>query len=494
MRRERHLVILVDAGAPLDVVDVEIASLRNWAGVDASIAIVLFGERAGWVPPGSVLAGSAVARGIRKSSRPALDEALELAASSQPHAVATLLASEPRDGWQERVGAVPILECVTIAREPPPAVGSGRLGALFRGEHLAIALRWIVRELVDRTWACACGEVRIYPDDVGEACPSCNAPSDVPPRLRVGERVVLLVPGARLYPHHVGGELAFDRVVAELDGVPRRDGEISIDGVTAQIRTSAPAAIERKASLRFRPTPLRALGDRCDGCDGPLVPPVAHAPPDPRRFCARCVEGESRCDFCATPIGERASVWPDGRKACRDCWTTAMTRSEDLDSVAAMARAWMKKRLSMEMPDCPIRFEHAAAIARMHGRVFTAVKGFNARPIGFFRKPIYEPAGLFIEHPMPRSIAYGVVVHELTHLWQWHNWPRDLALTLTEGLAMWVEYQALLDAGAIHAARDAERYGDPVYGLGFRVALAVEKDVGFDRVKDRMQHVAALRA
>jgi hypothetical protein len=130
----------------------------------------------------------------------------------------------------------------------------------------------------------------------------------------------------------------------------------------------------------------------------------------------------------------------------------------------------------------------------MHGRVFTAVTGFNARPIGFFRKPIDAPAGLFIEHAMPRSIAYGVVTHELTHLWQWHNWPRELALTLTEGLAMWVEYQALLDAGAIHAARDAERYGDPVYGLGFRVALAVEKDVGFDRVKDQMQHVAALRA
>jgi hypothetical protein len=496
MRAERNMTVLVDAAVPLELVDEHLASVRAWSGDAVSIAIVLFGQRAGWAPASGALAGSAVARGIRKAPRPALGDALELARERRPHAIVTLLASEPTDGWVERLVAldVPILACVTMAREPPAAIGSGRLGALFRGEHLGVALRWVVRELVDRTWACACGAVRIYPGDIGAACASCNAPSDVPPRLRVGRHVVLLVPGARLYPHHVGAELAFDRVVAELDGVPRRDGEIAFGGVTAQIRTSAPSSIERKSSLRFRPTPLRALGDRCDGCEGPLLAPFGHAPPDPRRFCARCLASESRCDFCATPVGERGNVWPDGRKACRDCWTTAMTRAEDLDELTAMARAWMKKRLGMEMPDCPIRFEHAAAIAHMHGRTFTAVKGFNARPIGFFRKPIDAPAGLFIEHPMPRSIAYGVVTHELTHLWQWHNWPRELALTLTEGLAMWVEYQALLDAGAIHAARDAERYGDPVYGLGFRVALAVEKDVGFDRVKDQMQHVAALRA
>jgi hypothetical protein len=482
--KQRRVLVLVDAAAPLEVVDAQIAEVRAWADA-ASLGVVLFGERAGWAT--GALNSSAVARGVRKSSRPALHEALALAQADAPHAIVTLLASEPADGWMDRMPDVAVLACVAMTREPPAAIGCGRLGAPFRSEHLGLALRWVVRELVDRTWSCACGAVRVYPDDVAVACPSCGAASEVPPRVRVGDRVILLVPGARVYPHHVGAELAFDRVVAELDGVPRADGEMTIGGLTAIIRTSAPAPA--KVHARFRPTPLRALGDRCDACEGPLVEPVAHVAPDPRRFCARCVAGESRCDFCGTPIGDRGNVWPDGRKACRDCWTTAMTRAEDLESLATMARAWMKKRLGMEMPECPIHFEHAAAIARMHGRAFTPVRGFNARPIGFFRKPMFEPAALFIEHAMPRSIAYGVVAHELTHLWQWHNWPREAPLPLIEGLAMWVEYQALLDVGAIHAARDAERYGDPVYGLGFRIALAVEKDVGFDAVKTRMPFV-----
>jgi hypothetical protein len=485
--KQRRVLVLVDAAAALDVVDAQIAEVRAWAAADTvSLGVVLFGERAGWAT--GALNGSAVARGVKKSSRPALNEALALAKEDGPHAIVTLLASEPADGWIDRMPDAAVLACVAMSREPVAAIGCGRLGAPFRSEHLGLALRWAVRELVDRTWSCACGAVRVYPNDVAAACPSCNAASQVPPRVRVGDRVILLVPGARVYPHHVGAELAFDRVVAELDDFPRRDGEITIGGTKAVVRTSAPAPA--KVHARFHPTSLRALGDRCDACEGPLVEPVAHIAPDPRRFCARCVTSESRCDFCATPIGDRGNVWPDGRKACRDCWTTAMTRAEDLEALATMARAWMKKRLGMEMPDCPIHFEHAATIARMNGRAFTPVRGFNARPIGFFRKPMFEPAALFIEHAMPRSIAYGVVSHELTHLWQWHNWPRDAALPLIEGLAMWVEYQALLDVGAIHAARDAERYGDPVYGLGFRIALAVEKDVGFDAVKSRMPFVA----
>ena len=144
--------------------------------------------------------------------------------------------------------------------------------------------------------------------------------------------------------------------------------------------------------------------------------------------------------------------------------------------------------MNMILPDCPVGLEHAASIARMNGRTFVPQPGFTPRLIGFFAASLATGAtAVFVEQGTPRSIAYGVVVHELTHLWQWHNWPRDRPRVFTEGLAMWVEYHALLDAGAIHAARHAELYGDPVYGLGFRIALAAERDVGFDAVDGRLR-------
>ena len=136
-----------------------------------------------------------------------------------------------------------------------------------------------------------------------------------------------------------------------------------------------------------------------------------------------------------------------------------------------------------------VRFEHAAAIAAMHGVDFVPQPGHTARPIGFYVPPPLGGPLVYIEHGTPRAIAYGVLVHELTHAWQWANWPREAARTLVEGLAMWAEYQALLAEGAIHAARHAERYGDPIYGLGFRLALEVEQRLGAEYVKHRLHEV-----
>ena len=99
-----------------------------------------------------------------------------------------------------------------------------------------------------------------------------------------------------------------------------------------------------------------------------------------------------------------------------------------------------------------------------------------------------------VEHATPASQAYGVLVHELTHAWQSRGWPEVKDLTLIEGLALWAQYQALLACGAIFAAKEIELRGDPVYGLGFRIALEVERKVGFHRVKDELARVSVVRS
>jgi hypothetical protein len=516
--RPRRLVLLVDGSASHDLVDREVASWRSWAtDTDLVLARIVFGRRAGWVPDEVMLvAGSAVARGVGVVDRPALGEALALADARGADALVVALALDPEPGWESSLDAsVRFRACVALSSEPARALGHGYLGAPFRGEHFGLALRWLTRELCDRTFACTCGAWRVYPDDATSPCPECDSPADVPARLRIGERVILMTPGARVYPHHLGRPLDYERPVRVLDDVPRQEGTLDLEGVVATIRVRSPSRVAARAR-RFRPPPLRAFADRCAACEGPLVldggrppkppaagagsgcatnlPPTHHEAPDPRWFCGPCVHADPRCDFCLVPLGKTPrNVWPDGRKACADCWSTAVTSTGELASLAAMARAWMQKRLKMEMPDCPCSLEHAAAIAKMHGRTFAPLPGFNPRTTGFFRKPVAGNAQrIFLEHGTPRSMAYGVLAHELTHLWQWHNWSHDRAATLVEGLAMWVEYHALLDAGAIFAARHSERYGDAVYGLGFRIALAAEKESGFDAVKTRMHDITSV--
>jgi hypothetical protein len=345
--RPRRIVLAIDAGGPLEVVAREVDEWRQWATTgsmdDLSAGIVVYGRRATWVPETTAtLAGSAAVRGAGVAPEPALHEALGLVAAAEPDALVTLLAREPASGWEDALGGVRahFRACVNLSREPAGALGRGHLGAPFRGEHIALALRWVTRELYDRTWRCRCGAVRVYPNDLEGACSSCGAAAEVPPRLRIGDRVVLMTPNARLYPHHVGRPLAFDGPLAELDGIARRAGAVSIAGVDAEIRTEAPSPPAPQAHptrQRFRPPRLHAVPGQCHACDGALVGPALHRPPDPRRFCATCAAAEARCDFCNVPTGPtRGTTWPDGRTACRDCWTTAVTDAKALQALGAM--------------------------------------------------------------------------------------------------------------------------------------------------------------
>jgi DNA-binding helix-hairpin-helix protein with protein kinase domain len=56
------------------------------------------------------------------------------------------------------------------------------------------------------------------------SCWSCAQPLELPPRMRLGESVVLLTPETRLYPHHLGSRRLYDfrRPIAEAFGDPLR--------------------------------------------------------------------------------------------------------------------------------------------------------------------------------------------------------------------------------------------------------------------------------
>ena len=394
---------MVDVNAPLLCVEQELAAFRAWAPSGLSLEAILFGRSASWLPEGVSLSRSAVSAGVIGSTAPSLSSALQLANARPPDALLVALASEPAPGWHEHLGSLPDFKAVTtFGAQPAAAVGQGVLGAPFHGQHLGLALRWLSCELHDRTWTCTCGAFRVL--GRARACATCGSVA-LPRVVDVGGRELALTPSAHIYPHHLGRQLSFDAPPVEIEGVVA-DGPLTIEGIEATVRSGA----RRKSSGPVE-APLRSQPDRCAACAGPLVPPIKYEPPDPRRFCATCATSPLRCDFCDVPVGTVSSRWPDGRKACRECWTTAVNDVRVLESLADRASSWMLRTLNMNPGPCPVRFEHAAAIARLNGLPFSPQPGYTPRPIGFYVPP---PAGgplAFIEHGTPQGIAYGVVVH-----------------------------------------------------------------------------------
>ena len=94
---------------------------------------------------------------------------------------------------------------------------------------------------------------------------------------------------------------------------------------------------------------------------------------------------------------------------------------------------------------------------------------------------------VFIMSDLNRDKFFGVAVHELTHAWQMENAPRDQDLVIREGFASWVAYKILQMDGALIAASDIHDMADPVYGVGFKLMLDLEKTLGEKGVIERMK-------
>lgn len=103
---------------------------------------------------------------------------------------------------------------------------------------------------------------------------------------------------------------------------------------------------------------------------------------------------------------------------------------------------------------------------------------------------LYRWAGshnIYVMTDLNRDKFFGVAVHELTHAWQMENVPQDQDLVIREGFASWVAYKVLQMDGALIAASDIHDMADPVYGVGFKLMIDLEKTLGEKGVVERMK-------
>jgi len=239
-----------------------------------------------------------------------------------------------------------------------------------------------------------------------------------------------------------------------------------------------------------------AHAERCASCGIPLSGRSWESEMWPgRKFCDACYSKRDQCYFCAMPVLQGGFRYHDGRVACDACRSTAFDDTSRLPDLDRDARAWLQEHLALFLrpPEVvPVHLAGPDRIAVILGHAWRPTPGFDGRERGLFHFEVTrtlqggveigrkESFAIYVEMGLPEAEVFGVMVHELTHLWQFDNYPQDgVDRRWLEGLACWTQFHALRDAGHTQQAEWIASNRDPIYGDGFRQVKAIEDEEGF---------------
>ena len=195
----------------------------------------------------------------------------------------------------------------------------------------------------------------------------------------------------------------------------------------------------------------------------------------------------NRCDFCGRALsGASYELMNDGRVRCNDCSASAITSVDELKELFYQALELMEMfyGIRFKVP-VAVRMADARTVAKGAGMVFRPSTDYAARILGYAQKK-QDDYMLIMENGSPRLAAIETMVHEMTHIWQYINWPDGAvnsiynmgnpALTriandvVYEGMAVWASVQYLYQIGETQYASEIEMNAAAradVYGLGF---------------------------
>jgi len=195
------------------------------------------------------------------------------------------------------------------------------------------------------------------------------------------------------------------------------------------------------------------------------------------------------CDFCSLPLtGVSYERLTDGRIRCNDCSGSAITTVEDFREIFyrcyEMTEDFFGIRYTVPIS---VSMADARAVAKGVGMLFKPETIKNGRVLGYTKRK-FGKYSILIENGSPRLATIVMMVHELTHIWQFVNWndnevekiykmptPQQTALALDlvyEGMAVWASIQYLYQVGESYYATQQETVlerREDAYGIGYRM-------------------------
>lgn len=191
--------------------------------------------------------------------------------------------------------------------------------------------------------------------------------------------------------------------------------------------------------------------------------------------------GARQCDFCGRMMPEAEfERLDDGRERCADCRRTAVDSLDALKRVFKEGRQFLVHHLGEKIRrDVHVEFASAAQVMEAGGKPFMPTKEFDMRSTGIARRDGND-FSILVENGQPYHTTLAVIVHELTHIWQftyldYERMQEEHGLLLTEGHAQWAALTCLRRGGLAPEWVDAEERRDDEYGHGYRLIQEYER-------------------
>ena len=190
--------------------------------------------------------------------------------------------------------------------------------------------------------------------------------------------------------------------------------------------------------------------------------------------------GVHYCDFCGSEMtGLGYDVLGDGRERCTNCSRTAVKNLEEFISIHDAVRRNLQTFFGIRInARVSVQMVNSKKIQRKMGNTFVPTGKMDVRALGIAVRD-RNGYSILIENGTPRLQATLIMVHEMTHIWQFLNWNdkdilrrygKELNLEVYEGMAKWTEVQYAYLLGEIEAGKREEmitRLRDDEYGRGF---------------------------
>jgi hypothetical protein len=196
--------------------------------------------------------------------------------------------------------------------------------------------------------------------------------------------------------------------------------------------------------------------------------------------------GIQRCDFCGTDVSEAEYVeLGDRRVRCETCTALAVDTEDELRAAYRDARAFLENDLGIDLArNIRVTLTDTEAVQRQAGRTFIPTSSFDSRVLGI---ATYDASGIsiLVENGQPYYMALAVIVHELTHVWQFdkldfRRLQQESSLLVTEGHATWAELAVLDGRPEAEDYVQETKARTDVYGEGYRHVVEQLANTGFE--------------
>ena len=185
------------------------------------------------------------------------------------------------------------------------------------------------------------------------------------------------------------------------------------------------------------------------------------------------------CDFCGKKMKNKEMTrLGDGRMRCPDCSVNAIDTDEQFQALCEKAIDAFVCHLGIDfsMFDYNAKLVSAVELHKLGGYKFAITNGYDLRKIIGLAQDASQDQ-FFVENGYKPDKTFGIIVHEMTHIWEYND--EDFKKVkkdnedLVEGLAVWTDlYLSKLNgASDIEEKRKAWLARDDEYGRGLKFIM-----------------------